>query len=255
MKNHYIQKEFIKNFCGDNGILIYDIIKDKFLPRQNTINNIAVENDLYHFENIDYPDDQIEKDLKAIEDIGLDIIRTIAETEILPIGEDLHKLIAYLYYQALRTPYQKEFQQEEISKLNKINNTNDFNDLALRKMYNKNLTVIAINAIINEYNIYLLKQNEPNFFVTDCFCDALQNKSKKVIPITNRIALYFIPKNCTQGFHLTLKRNVANLISFKDYFELMALSAQNYKRFAFTSYTELNRKFLLLIYKSLQKFS
>lgn len=255
MRNHYIQKKFIENFCGSNGILIYDIANDKFLPKHNKANNIALENDLYHFENIDYPDEQIEKDFKVIEDNGMDIIRKIAETEMLPTGEDLHKLLAYLYYQALRTPSEMEMQQEEIGKLNKINNTTDFNDLPLAKMYNTNLTIKAINSILNGYDIYLLKQNEPLFFFTDCFCGALQNKLNKLIPITRCLALYFISKNCEQLCHKTLKRNVANLISFNEYFALISFSAFDYHRLAFASYTDTNRKLVPIFFKLSHKFS
>ena len=255
MKNHYIQKQFIENFCGNNGILVYDIINDKFLPKHKKANNIALENDLYHFENIDYPDDQIEKDLKAIEDIGLDIIRTIAETEQLPLNEDLPNLITYLYYQSLRTPSQMEMQQEEIRKLNKICNTTAFNDLPIYRIYNEKSSNKFISFLLNEYDIYLLKQEEQIFFITDCFCSALLNKLEQIIPITSNLALYLIPKTCKPIFNLDLQKNVANLISFKEYVALMAFSAFTYRQFAFASYTDTNRKLVPAIFKLLHKFS
>lgn len=254
MRNHYIQKEFIKNFCGSNGILIYDITNDKFLPKHNKVNNIAVENDLYHFENIDYPDDQIEKDLKVIEDSGLDAIRTIAKTERLPSNEDLPKLIAYLYYQSLRTPTQMGMQQEEIRKLNKICNTTAFNDLPIYRIYNEKSSNKFISFLLNEYDIYLLKQEEPIFFITDCFCSALLNMVEQIIPITSNLALYLIPKNYKPIFNLSLQKNVANLISFKEYVALMAFSAFDYRQFAFASYTDLNLKLVPTIFKLLHKF-
>lgn len=254
MRNHYIQKEFIKNFCGNNGILIYNIIEDKVLPKLNKATNIAVENDLYHFDNIDYPDDQIEQDLKVIEDIGLDTIRTIAETERLPSDEDLPKIITYLYYQSLRTPTQMGIQQEEIRKLNKICNTTAFNDLPIYRIYNEKSSTEFINALLDEYDIYLLKQEEPIFIFTDCFCDALQSRTEQIIPITSNLALYLIHKNQKPIFKLTLQKNIANLISFEEYLALMFHSALNYQRFAFASYTDLNLKLVPTIFKLLHKF-
>lgn len=255
MRNHYIQKKFIENFCGKNGILIYDIINDKFLPKHNKANNIALENELYHFESIDYPDELIEKDLKNIEDAGIDIIREIEKTELLPSNEDLSKLITYLYYQSLRTPSQMGMFQEEIRKLNKICKTTAFNDMPLYRIYNEKASINSINQLLNENEIYLLKQDEPIFFITDSFCRALQNRLEQIIPITSNLALYLIPKNCKPIFNLSLQKNVANLITFKEYVALMSFSAFDYQQFAFASYTDINRKLVPTIFKLLHKFS
>ncbi|MCX4361834.1 MAG: DUF4238 domain-containing protein [Clostridia bacterium] len=89
MRNHFIQRKFIETFCGANGILAYDILEDKILPKFDTANNIALEKDLYHFKHISYPDEQIEKDLKNIEDKGIAIIRYIIDTEKFPSQDDL----------------------------------------------------------------------------------------------------------------------------------------------------------------------
>lgn len=252
MKNHYIQKKFIETFCGTNGILVYNILEDKFLPKLEKANSIALENNLYHFKNIDYPDEQIEKDLKTIEDIGLDIIRTIAKTEQLPSVEDLSKLLAYLYYQSLRTPSQMEALQEEIRKFNKVCNTTVFDDLPIYRIYNEKTSIKAINSLLSEYNLYLLKQAEPIFFITDCFCSALQSKLAQIIPITSYLALYLIPKNSNQIVKLSLKENISNPVSFEEYLALMSLSAFNYRQFAFASYTDLNRKLVPTFFKLLQ---
>lgn len=252
MKNHYIQRKFIENFCGTNGILVYNILEDKFLPKLNKANNIAFQNNLYHFENIDYPDEQIEKDLKVIEDIGLDIISTIAKTEQLPSAEDLSKQIAYLYYQSLRTPFQMEIQQEEIRKLNKICKTTMFDDLPIYRVYNEKSSIGSINLLLNENRVYLLKQEEPIFFITDCFCSALQSKLAQIIPITSNLALYLIPKNSNQIVKLSLKEKISNPISFEEYLALMSLSAFNYRQFAYASYTDLNRKLVPTFFKLLQ---
>lgn len=253
MRNHYIQKRFIENFCGDNGILIYDIINDKFLPKHKKANNIALENDLYHFEYFDYPDEQIEKDFKVIEDKSIDIINKISETEVLPTYEDKSQLIAYFYYQSLRTPSQMTEFNEEIRKLDKICKTTVFNDLPIFRIYNEESNIKFINQLLSNYEIYLLKQKEPIFFFTDCFCRSLQSGLEQVIPITSYLAIYLVPKNRKRIFNLTLKKNIANLISFEEYLVLITYSVFDYQQFAYASYADINLKLLPAVFKLLHK--
>lgn len=253
MENHFIQKKFIENFCGNNGILIYDIKNDKILHKHKKANNIVVEHNLYHFENIDYPDEQIEKDLKRIEDKGLDTIKSIAENEYLPLGDDLYNLLSYLYYQSLRTPSQMEMKREEINKLNKICKSNDFTDLPLYQIYDDKSSKTLINSISNDYNIYLIKYEKPIFIITDCFCDSMQSRTEQTIPITSNLALHLIPKKHKSIFNLDLKENIANSISFEKCLNLTICSVFAYKQFAFASYTDTNCKLVPTVFKLLKK--
>lgn len=253
MRNHYIQKAFIDNFCGGNGILIYNILADKFLPKLNTANNIAMEKNLYHFKHIDYPDEQIEKDLKKIEDCGIAVIKEIINTEKLPSQKNLYALISYLYYQSKRTPFQRNELREETRKLNKICNTSDFDDWFVYDIYNKNAREI-ISTLAQEYNLFLLKYKRSNFFITDCFCAALSSITEQVIPLTSSLALYAVPINCKPHIHLELKKDIVNIISDNDFIAIMPLFAVPYKQFAFTSYTNDNVRLLPKLYKLLKSF-
>lgn len=255
MKNHYIQKKFIEYFCGNNGILIYDILNNKILHKHTSANNIAVSNDLYHFDFIYYPDEQIEKDLKFVEDNGLDIVIKIAKSETLPNDVDLAKLISYFFYQSKRIPFNNEAKQEEIRKLNKICKTSVFNDLPIFELYCEKTNIKSIKSILKNYTIYLLKHNEPIFFITDCFCGVLQNNLEQVIPITRYLALYLVPKYSKQIVPLSLKNGVANLISDNEYLTLLPFFALSYKQFAFASYTEKNCNLLPNIFKLIKKYN
>ena len=250
MKNHFIQKGFIENFCGAYGIMIYDIINDRFLPKHNKANNIALEKELYRFESISYPDAEIETDLKVVEDKGIEVIKNIAKNEKLPDGVDFENLIAYLHYQSKRLPLDKA-EQEEIRKLNKIVQGNIFNDKLTYGLYDSNSNIRAINSLLQNYHFYLIKQDDPIFFFTDTFCASLRSGCEQAIPITNHLALYMVSKSGERLFKFNFKENVANSISFEDYFCIMSTFAVEYKQFAFSSYTETNRKLLRLIYKSL----
>ena len=250
MRNHFIQKEFIENFCGAYGIMIYDIINDRFLPKHNKANNIALEKDLYRFKTIDYPKAEIETDLKVVEDKGIEIIKNIAKNEILPDGVDFENLISYLHYQSKRLPLNRA-EQEEIRKLNKVVQGNIFNDKSTYGLYDSNSNIRAINSLLQNYHFYLIKQNDPIFFFTDTFCVTLRSGGEQVIPLTNHLALYMVPKRGKRVFNFNFKERIANTISFEEYYCLMLSFAVEYRQFAFSSYTETNQKLLPLIYKSL----
>ena len=209
---------------------------------------------MYHFKHISYPDEQIEKDLKNIEDKGIAIIRDIIDTEKFPSQDDLYNLISYLYYQSMRTPFKRSALQEEARKLNKICNTSDFDDWFVYEIYNKNARE-KIESLANEYEIYLLKQKKPHFFITDCFCSALQSRTEQVIPLTSSLALYLIPVNYKSIIPLILEKDAVNTISDNDFISIMPLFALPYNRFAFTSYTNDNYRLLPKLYKLLNKLS
>ncbi len=119
--HHYVPEFYLAGFSlsceRSDSLWVHDREQDK--SWQTAPKNIAHQKDFYRVDVKGVEPDAVEKLLGQDESKAADVLRKIAETKLLPEGDDLGILIGFVAIQATRTPYHREWYEGQAAHLAK----------------------------------------------------------------------------------------------------------------------------------------
>jgi hypothetical protein len=102
VRHHYVPKFFLREFCTDNQIFVFD--KQKKQRHYSNPESIGFEKYLYTLYSDEFDCDAIEDYFSEIEGNVAPIIKEIIESNELPIGDKFEKLLYFVACMSARNP-------------------------------------------------------------------------------------------------------------------------------------------------------
>ena len=254
MDCHYIQKAFIENFVQGEKIYAFDNKNKVALPPLHNARSIAFEKDLYQFKlellnshfNKDlssaYPnwnENAVENLLNDFEIEGLRVIKTIIKNESIALDKlDKIYLYAYLIILGKRTPTIKC----DLAQMFNVQSCETLQGIFLSNLLNNNLLQSDINKLLDEYELFLLRNNEGVFVLSDNPCKSLFcGFPEMFIPLTSTLGLLIKHREIKSQYcsSLVFDSNIVNDIDCNETLRLMIKHQLVYiDRWIFAAYTE-----------------